>query len=254
MLASEALREAQAELARFNRVTTMGQLAASISHEVMQPISAAVTNAQAALRWLDAQPPDLAEVRQALGRAVREGNRAADVIGRIRALIRKAPPRKDGLGINEAIPEVIALTRDEVLKNGVSVQTLLAEGLPLIQADRVQLQQVILNLIINAVEAMTGVSEGARELLISTGKDASGGVLVAVQDSGSGLNPESFDRLFDAFYTTKPGGMGMGLSICRSIVEAHGGRIWATPNAGPGITVQFALPVNDPAAASGTDI
>jgi len=147
------------------------------------------------------------------------------------------------LEINEAILEVLALTRGEVVKNGVSVQTQLAEGLPLIQGDRVQLQQVILNVIINAVEAMSGVSEGSRELLIGTGQDASGGVLVTVQDSGPGLNLESVDRLFDAFYTTKPGGMGMGLSICRSIVEAHGGRIWASITAGPGAIVQFTLPV-----------
>jgi C4-dicarboxylate-specific signal transduction histidine kinase len=243
MRASEALREAQTELAHVNRVTTMGELSASIAHEVMQPIAAAVTNAHAALRWLGAQPPDLEEIRQALGRVVKEGNRATDVIGRIRALIKKTPPRKDGVEINEAILEVIALTRSDVVKNGVSVQTQLAEGLPRIQGDRVQLQQVILNLIINAVEAMSGVSEGSRELLIGTGKDASGGVLVAVQDSGPGLNPESVDRLFDAFYTTKPGGMGMGLSICRSIVEAHGGQIWASRTAGPGATVQFTLPV-----------
>ncbi len=243
MMASEALREAQTELARINRVTTMGELSASIAHEVMQPISAAVINANAALRWLRTQPPDLEEIRQALDRVVKEGDRATDVIGRIRALIKKAPPRKDGLEINEPILEVIALTRGEAVKNGVSVQTQLAEGLPLIQGDRVQVQQVILNLIINAVQAMSGVSGGSRELLISTGKDASGGVLVAVQDSGPGLDPESSDRLFDAFYTTKPGGMGMGLSICRSVVEAHGGRIWASRNAGPGATVQFALPV-----------
>jgi signal transduction histidine kinase len=243
MLASEALREAQTELAHVNRVTTMGELSASIAHEVMQPITAAVTNAHAALHWLRTQPPDLEEIRQALGRVVKEGNRATDVIGRIRALIKKAPPRKDGLAINEAILEVIALTRGEVVKNGVSVQTQLAEGLPRIQGDRVQLQQVILNLIINAVQAMSGVSEGSRELLIGTGKDASGGVLVAVQDSGPGLNPDSSDRLFDAFYTTKPGGMGMGLTICRSVVEAHGGRIWASRNARPGATVQFTLPV-----------
>ena len=163
-------REVEMELAHANRVATMGQLSASIAHEVNQPIAAAVTNAHAALRWLDARPPDLEEVRQALGRIVKDGNRAGDVIGRIRALIKKAPPRKDGLEINEAILEVIALTRGEVVKNGVSVQTQLAEGLPLIQGDRVQLQQVILNLIINAVEAMSGVSEGSRELLISTGK------------------------------------------------------------------------------------
>jgi C4-dicarboxylate-specific signal transduction histidine kinase len=243
MRASEALRETQTELAHVNRVTTMGQLAASISHEVMQPITAAVTNACAALRWLGAQPPDLEEVRQALGRIVNEGNRASDIIGRIHALIKKAPPRKDGLEINEAILEVTALTHGEVVKNGVSVQTQLADGLPLIQGDRVQLQQVIVNLILNAVEAMSSVSEGSRELLIGTAQDAYGGVLVTVQDSGPGLNLESVDRLFDAFYTTKPGGMGMGLSICRSIVEAHGGRIWASSTPGPGATVQFTLPV-----------
>jgi C4-dicarboxylate-specific signal transduction histidine kinase len=253
MRASEALREAQTELAHVNRVTTMGQLAASIAHEVNQPIAAAITNAQAALRWLGTLPPDLEEARQALGRVVKEGHRASEVVGRIRTLIKKAPPRKDDLEINEAIREVIALTSSEVGKNGVSVQTQLAEGLPLIQGDRVQLQQVILNLIINALEAMSGVSEGPRELLIGTAKDGSG-VLVAVQDSGPGLNPGSFDRLFDAFYTTKPGGMGMGLSICRSIVEGHGGRIWASRTAGPGATVQFALPINDQAAASGVDI
>jgi signal transduction histidine kinase len=155
---------------------------------------------------------------------------------------------------NEAIVEVIALTRGEVMKNNVSVQTQLAEGLPLIPGDRVQLQQVILNLIINAVEAMSGIRDGSRGLLIGTGKDASDRVLVAVQDSGPGLDPESCERLFDSFYTTKPGGMGMGLSICRSIVEAHGGRIWSTPNAGPGVTVQFTLPINGQATASGMGI
>jgi NO-binding membrane sensor protein with MHYT domain len=249
--AEEALRQTRAELAHIHRVTTMGELAASISHEVMQPLGAGVTNAEAALRFLSAQLPDLDEVRQALGAAVKDGRRALEIIGRIRSLIKKEPPRKDALEVNEAIVELIALTRDEVMKSNVSVQTQLAEGLPLIQGDRVQLQQVILNLIINAVEAMSGVSEGSRGLLIRTGKDASGRVLVAVQDSGPGLNPESFERLFDSFYTTKPGGTGMGLSICRSIVEAHGGRIWATPNAGPGITVQFTLPINDQATASG---
>ena len=243
MLASEALREAQTQLAHVNRVTTMGELSASIAHEVMQPIAATVTNAKAALNWLNAQPPNLEEARQALGATVKEVNRSTDVIERIRALVKKAPPRKDALEINGAILEVIALTRGEVVKNGVSVQTQLAEGLPLIQGDRVQLQQVILNLITNAVQAMSAVSEGARELLISTAKDASGGVLVAVRDSGPGLNPESFARLFDAFYTTKPGGMGMGLSICRSIVEAHGGRIWASLTAAPGTVLQCILPV-----------
>ncbi len=243
MLASEALREAQTQLAHVNRVATMGELSASIAHEVIQPITASLTTARAALRFLNAQPPNLEEARQALGATVKQGNRATDVLERIRALIKKAPPRKDALEINGAILEVIALTRGEISKNGVSVQTQLAEGLPLIQGDRVQLQQVILNLIINAVEAMSAVSEGARELLISTGKDASGGVLVAVRDSGPGLNPENFDRLFDAFYTTKPGGMGMGLLICRSIVEAHGGRIWVSRTAAPGTVLQYNLPV-----------
>jgi len=248
------LRETQAELAHVNRVTTIGQLAASISHEVTQPIAATLNNAQAALRWLGAQPPDLEEVRQALGRIVKESNRASEVIARIRALIKKAPPRKDALDVNEVILEVITLTHGEVLKNSVSARTQLAEGLPPIQGDRVQLQQVLLNLILNAVEAMSGVSEASRELLIVTGIDASGGLVVAVRDSGLELSPESFGRMFDAFYTTKSGGLGMGLSICRSIVEAHCGRIWATPNTGPGITVQFTLPISDQVTASGMDI
>jgi signal transduction histidine kinase len=158
-------------------------------------------------------------------------------------MFNKLPLRKDALDINEIIREIITLAHGEALKNGVSVQTQLADGLPRVQADRVQLQQVILNLIINAVEAMKGPGEGSRELLISSGKDASGGVLVLVQDSGPGLPPEGFDRLFDAFYTTKTGGMGMGLSICRSIVEQHGGRIWPSRKSGPGATIQFTLPV-----------
>ena len=170
----------------------MGELAASISHEVMQPLGAGLTNTQAALRWLGAQPPDLDEVRQALGRAVNNETRAAEIIGRIRNLIKKEPPRKDALEVNEAIVEVLAVARGEVRKNNVSVQTQLAEGLPLIQGDRVQLQQVILNLIVNAVEAMNGVSEGSRGLLIGTGKDASGGVLVTVQDFWPGTEPGEF--------------------------------------------------------------
>jgi len=239
--ASEALREAQAVLAHVNRVTAMGQLAASISHEVMQPITAGINNAEAALHWLDAE--NLAEVRDALGHAVKEGNRAVDVIGRIRALIKKAPPRKDAFDMNEAILEVVGLTRGEVVKDNISVQTQLADGLPRIQGDKVQLQQVILNLIINAVEAMSSVSKGPGELFISTGKDASG-VLVAVRDSGPGLSPDNLERLFDAFYTTKADGMGMGLSICRSIVQAHGGRIWASRDFGQGATFQFSLPLS----------
>jgi signal transduction histidine kinase len=245
MLASEALREAQTELAHVNRVTTMGLLAASIAHEVNQPLAAVVTNAHAGLQWLAAQPPDVDEVRTAFDGIIKAGKQAGEVVGRIRGLIKKAPPRKDDVEINEVILEVVALTNGEVVKNGVSLQTQLAAGLPLIQGDRVQLQQVILNLIVNAVEAMGDLSEGSRELLISTRKDPPSGVLVAVQDTGLGLKAEGLDRLFDPFYTTKPNGMGMGLSICRSIVEGHGGRIWASPTAGSGVTVQFSLPVGE---------
>jgi PAS domain S-box-containing protein len=240
----ETLRQAQADLAHVARVTTMGELTASLAHEIKQPISATVTNASAALRWLRARPPDLEEVRQALGRIVKDGNRAGDVVGRIRAFIEKAPPRKDGLKINEAILEVIALTRGEVVKNGVSVQTQLAKDLPLIQGDRVQLQQVVLNLIINAIEAMSGVGEQARDLMVCTDRSEANGVVVAVRDSGPGLASASPERLFEAFYTTKPDGLGMGLSICRSIIEAHGGRLWATANVPQGAIFQFTLPAH----------
>ena len=209
MLASEALREAQAELAHVNRVTTMGQLAASIAHEVNQPLAASVTNAHAGLRWLGLQPPNLEEVREALAAIVTDSNRASDVINRMRALIKKAPARKDGLQINEVIVEVTALMRGEFVKSGVSLNTQLAQGLPLIQGDRVQLQQVLVNLIMNAVEAMGSVNHGSRELLIGTGADDSGGVRISVQDSGPGLNSQIFDRVFDPFYTTKADGMGM---------------------------------------------
>jgi signal transduction histidine kinase/CheY-like chemotaxis protein len=242
MVASDALREAQTELAHVNRVTAMGQFAASVVHETMQPISAAVTNAHAALRSLGSEPPDVDEARAALDRIVKAGTRASDVISRLRALSRKAPPLRDSLAINEAVLDVIALTRGEVVKNGISLRTELGDDVPLIQADRVQLQQVILNLITNAVETMSDVQGRPRELLVSTGRDATGGVVVTVTDSGPGLNPENFDRVFEAFYTTKPRGMGMGLSICRTIVEAHGGRIWASRAAGPGATLQFAIP------------
>jgi signal transduction histidine kinase len=202
-----------------------------------------VTNAHAALRWLDAQPPDTEEVRQALGRIIRNGNRAGEVIGRIRALVKKAPPKKDSLQINEAIREVIALTHGDVVRSGVSLQTQLAEALPLIQGDRVQLQQVILNLMVNAIEAMSGVCEGLRELCISTAVAKSADVLVTVRDSGPGLDAASLERVFEAFYTTKRGGLGIGLSICRSIIEAHGGRLWASASVPRGAMFQFTLPV-----------
>jgi C4-dicarboxylate-specific signal transduction histidine kinase len=241
MLASEALREAQMELAHVNRVTMMGQLAASIAHEIKQPITAAVTSADAGLCWLAAQPPDLEEVRNAFDHVIRAGNRAGEVIDRIRALIKKVPARNASLDINETILETIALTSNEMLRHRVLLQTELADGLPRIWGDRVQLQQVILNLIMNAVEAMSEAGEGSRDLLIDTSVDTPDGVIVAVRDSGPGLNPESLDRLFDPFYTTKPAGMGMGLSICRSIAEAHGGRLWATANSPRGAVFQFAL-------------
>jgi PAS domain S-box-containing protein len=240
--AAEALHEAQMELAHTNRVTTMGQLTASIAHEINQPIAAAVANAGAALRWLAAHPPNLEEVRQSLGAIVENGRRAGDVIGRIKALIKKAPPQKERFDLNEAILDVIALTRSEVLGHGVSVQTQLAEGLPRVEGDRIQLQQVILNLILNAVEAMTGLAERARELRISAETDAARGVVVTVRDTGPGLDQANVGRLFEAFYTTKPSGMGMGLAICSSIIEAHGGRLCAFGNEPRGAVFQFTLP------------
>jgi PAS domain S-box-containing protein len=243
MRASEALREAQTELAHVNRVTTMGQLTASIAHEVSQPIAATVTNAHAALRWLEAQPPDQAEVRLALDDIIKDGKRAGDVIGRIRAIVRNVPPRHDRLDINEAILDVIDLTRSELVRKGISLQTEFARGLPSIRGDRIQLQQVLLNLIMNAAEAMSDASEQSRDLLIGTAADKPGGVRVEVRDSGPGLSRESLERLFDPFYTTKHGGMGMGLSICRSIIEAHGGQVGATANLPHGATFHFTLPV-----------
>jgi len=241
--AENALQVARTELAHVTRVTTVGELTASIAHEVRQPIAASVTSAQTALRWLDAQPPELGEVREALSRIVRAGKRAGDVIGRIRALVTKAPPRNDLVEINAAIREVIELTRGEAVENGVTVRTELAEGLPLTRGDRVQLQQVVLNLIINGIEAMAAASEASRDLLISTSRDGTGAVLVAVADTGPGLTAEALKHLFAAFYTTKPGGLGLGLSICRSIIEAHEGRLWASANDPHGARFELSLPV-----------
>jgi PAS domain S-box-containing protein len=234
-------REVQLELAHANRVATMGQLTSSVAHEVNQPITAAVTYALAARRWLSAEPPNFHEVDDALSLIVKEGNRAGEVVGRIRALIKKAPARKDAVAINDAILEVIALTRTEAADNGVSVRTQLAEGLPRVQGDRVQLQQVLLNLIINAIEAMRDVGEEERELLIST-RNEPDGVSVEVRDSGPGFAPAALDRVFEAFYTTKADGLGLGLSICRSIIETHNGRLWASANLPRGASFQFALP------------
>ena len=238
----ERLRQLEFDLAHMNRLSMMGELAASLAHEITQPIAAARNNARAALNFLDKQAPDLGEVREALGCVVGDADRAGNIVDRIRDHIKKAPPRKHRFDLNEAINEVIVLARSAIAKNGVSVQTRLTEGLFPVEGDRVQLQQVVLNLILNAVEAMSSVDEGARELLISTGQSRTNGVLVAVRDSGPGIDPEHIERVFEAFYTTKSSGVGMGLSICRSIIDAHGGRLWADANEPRGAVFQFTLP------------
>ena len=236
-------RNMQMELAHANRLATLGQLTASITHEVKQPITAVLLNIQTAQRFLTRQQPDIERARKAIDRAVLNGMRITEVVDRTHALVRKEPTRKDSLEINEAISEVIGLTRGEVLKNGVQVRTQLAEGLPVIQGSRVQIQQVMLNLIVNAVEAMSQMSDDRRELLVSTQAEA-GCVLVAVRDSGPGLPEGAIERTFEAFYTTKSSGLGMGLSICRSIVEDHGGRLWAAANVPKGAAFQFTVPIN----------
>jgi hypothetical protein len=236
-------RKAELELAHANRVATIGQLTASITHEVKQPIGTARNNARAALNFLDKNPPDLGEVREALGCIVGDADRAGEIIDRIRDHIKKTPARKDTVEINDAILEVIALTRTEAANNSVPVRTQLAEGLPRVRGDRVQLQQVLLNLIINAIEAMRDIVEQQRELLIST-RNEPDGVSVEVRDSGPGFAPADIDRVFEAFYTTRPGGLGLGLSICRSIIEAHGGRLWATRCEPRGALFQFTIPAD----------
>src|SRR5689334_11361614 len=214
------------ELEHASRVAVMGQLTASIAHEVSQPNTAVVASAQAALHWLDRKPPEMEGVRQALARIIQNGMRASDVIERIRDLVKKKPPRKDRLAINPIIREVIELTQVEAAKNRVAVLTEFAAELPEVVGDRVELQQVAVNLILNAIEAMSGTAEGSRKLVIRTAVADGGGALVSVMDSGPGLSSSSIERLFDPFYTTKPGGLGIGLSICRSIIETHGGRLW----------------------------
>jgi len=216
-------------------------MTASIAHEINQPLGAVVNSASACLRWLDAHK--LEEARRSASRVIAEGHRAGEIIGRIRALAKKAPPRKDWLDVNETIHEVIALAQSGVQRNGVALETQLSDDVPLILADRIQLQQVILNLMMNAIEAMSGAGEGPRELWVSSEKVESTDVLIAVRDSGPGLDPKSLDHLFDAFYTTKPEGLGMGLAISRSLIEAHGGRLWATANAPHGAVFQFTLPI-----------
>jgi C4-dicarboxylate-specific signal transduction histidine kinase len=237
-------QEVYLELAHANRVATMGQLSASIAHEINQPITGVVINAHTGLRWLDAEPPNIAGVREVLGRIVRDANRSAEVIARTRNLIKKAPPRSDPLDINEALQEVTALTRAEAIKQGVGVRLQLTKDLPVVRGDRVQLQQVMLNLMINGIEAMADAGCEGRELLISADLTTPAGVLVAVQDTGPGVKPEDAERIFNAFYSTKPEGLGVGLSICRAIIESHGGKLWVAPGSPRGSVFQFTLPAN----------
>jgi PAS domain S-box-containing protein len=238
----ERLDQLEADLARINRVSMMGELAASIAHEVNQPLSGVVVNGNACLRWLAGDSPNLDEAREAVRRIVRDGKRAGDVIARIRALATKTATAKERLDMNEAIREVVALAGDELRKNRVAVRTEFAPDLLPVLGDRVQLQQVVLNLVMNGIEAMSSVEERPRELTIRTQNDDADLVRVTVQDSGMGLDPQSMERIFDAFYTTKRGGMGMGLSISRSIIQNHGGKLWAVANDGPGMSVQFTIP------------
>lgn len=239
--AEVALQELQAELARLIRIATMGELTASIAHEINQPLTAVVTNGSASLRWLALQPPNLVEAQEAMTRTIKEANRASEVIGRIRALLQKASPQMEHLDVNEAIRNVLALTSNELVRGGVTVRTELAADLPAVPGDRVQVQQVMLNLIMNAIDAMSAVTDRPRKLLIRSATHPDG-LLIQVRDSGTGIDPEHADRVFEPFFTTKPQGIGIGLSIGRSIVEAHGGRLWATPGSSYGTVFQFTLP------------
>jgi PAS domain S-box-containing protein len=242
--AAEALRALQIDLTHANRLATMGQLAASIAHEINQPIGAARNNAHAGLRFLGADPPDLTEVREALECVVNDTYRAGEIIDGIRDQVKKAPPRKEGIVLNDGIEEVIALVRGELSKNHVSIETRFTQGLPPVHGDRVQLQQVMLNLILNAIEAMVGVDAEARKLVICTESSLSQGLLVTVGDSGPGIAPMDRERVFESFYTTKAGGVGIGLSICRSIIDAHGGRLWADAHGPRGAVFSFTLPAH----------
>jgi signal transduction histidine kinase len=238
-------REAQMALAHANRIATIGQLAASIAHELKQPLAAVVIDGGGALRWLARQPPGIDKARSSVERMIKQADRATHIIDGLRELTKQDAPRAEVVDLNEAIAEVIALTYSEAVKTGVTVSTRLAPQLPRVQGDRVQLQQVMLNLIVNAIQAMSGILEGVRELQISIDAVPSeGGVRVGVRDTGPGLSPESLSRLFEPFYTTKPDGMGMGLSICRSIIDAHGGRLWATGCEPRGVLFQFTIPAD----------
>jgi C4-dicarboxylate-specific signal transduction histidine kinase len=239
--AEEAWREAQAELARVSRVTTMGELTASLAHEVNQPIAAAVTNANTCLRWLTRDHPDVEEAREAASRIVKDATRAAGIISRVRLLFKKSTPQRELVDVNEAIREMIVLLRSEAARCNVTVRTELAADLPRIMGDRVQLQQVLMNLIVNSIDAMKEVDD-ARELAVKSQRAEKEEVLVSVSDTGVGLPPQQADQIFNAFFTTKPQGTGMGLRISRSIVESHGGRLWAADNFPRGASFHFALP------------
>jgi PAS domain S-box-containing protein len=241
--AEEALRQAQADLAHVNRVTTMGELTASLAHEVNQPIAAAVTNANTCLRWLTRDHPDLEEARAAATRIVKDGTRAADIISRIRLLFKKGTPDWELVDVNEVIREMIVLLRGEATRYNIAVQTDLAADLCQAMGDRVQLQQVMMNLIMNSIDAMKEV-DGKREVAIKSERAEDRHLLVSVSDTGVGLPPQDVSQIFNAFFTTKPDGTGMGLSISRSIVESHGGRLWATANSGRGATFHLTLPIN----------
>jgi signal transduction histidine kinase len=240
--AQESLQHTQSELAHVARVMITGELAATIAHEVNQPLTAMVANANATRRMLGNGKANLDEAREAIDDIVKDAHRASQVVERIRSLLRKDPHRTEHLAINEVIEEVVAIVRNDLVGKRVSLRMELADGLPKVEADRVEIQQVMLNLIMNAVEAMRSVEGGGRNLLMRTASDESGSVLVEVQDSGVGIASENLDRIFDAFYTTRPEGMGMGLSICRTIVEAHGGRLWAESIKDKGATFRFTLP------------
>jgi len=242
--ANETLRERETELTHVTRVMTLGELTASIAHEVNQPLAAIVTNGNACLRWLGGATPNLPEAQRAVERIINDGYRASEVISRIRSLVKKAPPRNDAVDLNEVIIEVLALAQNEAQRNRVSLQRQLKHDLPRVRGDRVQLQQVVLNLIMNGLEAIARSKDGARELTVSSDVDQTNNVVIAVRDSGEGLDSANVDHVFDAFYTTKPEGMGMGLAISRTIIESHGGRLWAGPNSPKGAVFQFSLSTN----------
>jgi C4-dicarboxylate-specific signal transduction histidine kinase len=239
--AEEALRQSQADLARISRVTTMGELTASLAHEVNQPIAAAVTDASTCLRWLTRDQPALGEAREAASRMVRDAARATEIIGRIRSLFKKGATQRELVDVNEVVREMIVLLRSEANRYSISMRTELSEGLPQIMGDRVQLQQVLMNLMINSIEAMKEV-DGPREISIKSQSAEDAQLMVSVSDTGVGLPPQQADQIFSPFFTTKRDGTGMGLRISRSIVESHGGRLWATDNAPRGASFHLSLP------------